>query len=73
MTQNWVMRAKLVGLRVRNRWLFALDILALPMVVYAGYAIRLEDADLGQYWSGALQFATICVMLAPVIYITLGL
>ncbi len=60
-------------MRLRNRWLFVLDISVLPIVVFAGYAFRLEHLDLGPYWLSYIRFAVIGIALAPPIYISAGL
>lgn len=65
--------AQALGLRLRNRWLFAFDILVLPVVIFASYAFRLGTPDLGPFWSSYGQFVFICVALAPMMFIRAGL
>ena len=56
----------------RNRHLFFLDILLLPIAAYLAFMLRLERFDLTSYWATYLIFAAIAVVVVPIVFRFVG-
>jgi FlaA1/EpsC-like NDP-sugar epimerase len=63
--------SKLV-LRVRNRYLLALDIVLLPLAAYLAFVLRLDSWDLGTYTHAALISMAMAVLIKIPIFALLG-
>ena len=53
---------------LRNRHLFFLDILLLPLAAYLAFVLRLEDFDLGNYWPAFLLFTATTLIVVPLVF-----
>lgn len=53
---------------LRNRHLFFLDLLLLPLALYLSYVLRMEHLALGNYWPGYLLFAAISLIVVPLVF-----
>ena len=56
----------------RNRHLFFLDILLLPIAAYLAFMLRLERFDLTSYWATYLIFAATAVVVVPIVFRFVG-
>ncbi len=56
----------------RNRHLFFLDLLLLPIAAYLAFVLRLERFDLSNYWVAYLIFAATAILVAPVVFRFVG-
>lgn len=57
---------------LRNRHLFFLDLLLLPIAAYLAFVLRLERFDLGGYWSTYFIFAITAVIAVPLVFWFVG-
>ena len=57
---------------LRNRHLFILDVLLLPVAAYFSYVLRLESFDLDTYWLSFLIFAATAIVVVPVVFHFVG-
>ena len=53
---------------LRNRHLFILDVLLLPVAAYFSYVLRLESFDLAKYWPSFFIFTATAIILVPVVF-----
>ena len=53
---------------LRNRHLFLLDILLLPLAVYLAFVLRLEDFNLVDYWPAYLVFTATALIVVPLVF-----
>lgn len=53
---------------MRNRHLFFLDLVLLPLALYLSYVLRMENLALGSHWPGYLLFAVVSLIVAPLIF-----
>jgi len=53
---------------LRNRHLFFLDILLLPIATYFAFILRLERFDLGRYWPAYFVFTIFALILVPLVF-----
>ncbi len=60
-------------LHLRNRHLFAADLLLIVPAVYAAYAIRLEHFDLGAYWPACLIAVALALLVMPATFYAAGI
>lgn len=53
---------------LRNRYLFAGDLVLLAVAVYVSYVLRLETLDLGAHWPGFLLFTGLALVITPLVF-----
>jgi FlaA1/EpsC-like NDP-sugar epimerase len=53
---------------LRNRYLFASDVVLLAVAAYVSYVLRLEKFDLGAYWPGFLLFTGLALVITPLVF-----
>ncbi len=53
---------------LRNRHLFLLDLLLLPVAAYFAFVLRLETFDLAKYWPAFFVFAATAVLTVPLVF-----
>ncbi len=53
---------------LRNRHLFFMDVLLLPLAAYFSFVLRLEEFDLGAYWPAFLVFTVAAVVIVPLVF-----
>lgn len=58
---------------MRNRYLFFLDVVLLPVALYLSYVLRLEHFALGAHWLGLLFFAVVSLILVPLVFQRAGI
>ncbi len=57
----------------RNRYFFASDLLLLILAAYLSFVLRLDSFDLGRYWNSFAFFATLSIVITPLIFWASGL
>ncbi len=57
---------------LRNRHLFIVDLVLLPLALYLSYALRLERLALGAQWVGFLLFAAVTLVVVPSVFYLTG-
>lgn len=58
--------------RIRNRHLFASDIILLPLAAYLSFVLRLEHLNLDHYWFGFVLFTLAVLLIMPLIFLCAG-
>ncbi len=58
---------------LRNRYLFVIDVVLLPVAVCISYWLRLENFDLKLFAPGWLLFAALSVVVVPVVFYLFGI
>ncbi len=53
---------------LRNRYLFAGDLVLLTAAAYFSYVLRLETLDLGAHWPGFLLFTALALVILPLVF-----
>ena len=53
---------------LRNRYLFASDLVLLAAAAYFSYVLRLETFDLGVHWPGCLLFIGLTLAIMPLVF-----
>lgn len=53
---------------LRNRYLFAGDLVLLTAAAYVTYVLRLEKFDLGAHWPGCLLFTALALVITPLVF-----
>ncbi len=57
---------------LRNRYLFASDVLLLVAAAYISYVLRLETFALGVHWPGFLLFTALALAIIPLVFLSAG-
>ena len=58
---------------VKNRYLFFLDVLLLPLAAYAAFVLRLETFELGRFGPSFFLFTIIVLITFPLLFRSVGL
>ena len=57
---------------LRNRYLFASDLVLLTAAAYFSYVLRLEAFALGVHWPGFLLFTGLALVIIPLVFLRTG-
>ena len=58
---------------IRNRHLFASDLILLTIAAYLSYVLRLETYALGAHWSGFLLLTGLTLLILPLVFRRAGI
>lgn len=57
---------------LRNRYFFVSDVILLPLAAYTSFVLRLEEANLIEYWSGLILFTVFSLLVIPLVFTLVG-
>lgn len=58
---------------IRNRWFLLFDLLTLPVIVYLGFALRLDSLDIGERQQAWLVLSVTSVIIVPCVFWLAGI